>query len=93
YRAIRRELEQFDAKLAKRREIVVVTKCDLPEAAEVRDRLAQETGKPVLLISAVTGEGLNRLLGKISAVLAARDRARQRKQEELARSGDDESTD
>ncbi|GAB6167346.1 GTPase ObgE [Thermostilla marina] len=93
YRAIRRELEQFDAKLAKRREIVVVTKCDLPEAAPVRDRLAQETGKPVLLISAVTGEGLNRLLGKISAVLEARDRARRRKQQAAAGSGDDGSAD
>ncbi len=58
YRAIRNELEKFNTQLGKRIEIVVVTKAELPGAAEVRDLLATETDKPVFLISSVTGEGL-----------------------------------
>ena len=58
YRAIRNELEKFNTQLGKRIEIVVVTKAELPSAAEVRDLLATETDKPVFLISSVTGEGL-----------------------------------
>jgi GTP-binding protein len=69
YRAIRDELTQFDAELGRRQEIVVVTKADLPEAAVVRDRLAAELGREVLLISAVTGRGLNQLAGAIAAAL------------------------
>ncbi|MCA9170646.1 MAG: GTPase ObgE [Planctomycetales bacterium] len=61
YRAIRRELEQYDAELAQRPEIVVVSKAELPEAADVHARLAAELDHPVMKISAVTGENLNRL--------------------------------
>lgn len=70
YAAIREELVQYDEQLGKRPEIVVVTKCELPGASEVRDALAAQTGRGVLLISAVTGEGLNRLTHSIAAALA-----------------------
>jgi len=65
YRAIRRELELYDAKLAERPEITVVSKCELPDAEELRQRLSAELGREVLAISAVTGSGLNQLLGAI----------------------------
>jgi GTPase len=55
--------------LAARPEIVVVTKADLPGAAEVRQRLAELIGREVLLISAVTGLGLNELVGRIAKTL------------------------
>jgi GTP-binding protein len=71
FRVIRDELLQYDARLGERPEIVVVSKAELPEAAELRDRLAEIAGCDVLLISAVTGEGLNRLVQAISAALAA----------------------
>jgi GTPase len=71
FRVIRDELLQYDARLGERPEIVVVSKAELPEAAELRDRLAAIAGCDVLLISAVTGEGLNRLVQAISATLAA----------------------
>jgi GTP-binding protein len=70
YAAIREELVQYDEQLGKRPQIVVVTKCELPGASEVRDALATQTGREVLLISAVTGEGLNRLTHSIAATLA-----------------------
>jgi len=69
YRAIRTELELYSAELAGRREIVVVTKADLPQGAPVRQRLADALGVEVFLISAVTGQGLNELVGRIAQML------------------------
>jgi GTP-binding protein len=69
YRAIRAELEKYDADLGRRAEIVAVTKADLPTADEVRGKLAGELGREVLLISAVTGQGLNELVGAIAKQL------------------------
>ena len=69
YRAIRAELERYNAELGRRPEIVVVTKSDLPNGRDVRERLADITGGEVLLISAVTGQGLNALVGRIARLL------------------------
>ena len=69
YRAIRSELEMYDAELVRRPEIVVVTKADLPSARDVQERLSQALGGDVLLISAVTGQGLNDLVGRIARTL------------------------
>ena len=69
YRAIRDELEQYDEALGRRPEVVAVTKSDLPEASEVRASLAETLQREVFLISAVTGEGLNQLLGAIARAL------------------------
>ena len=71
YHAIRRELGEYNETLVARPEIVAVTKADLPEAHAVAEELAQELGREVLVLSAVTGEGLNRLVGAIAAELAA----------------------
>ena len=65
YRAIRDELEKFDPELGRRPEIVAVTKADLPDARIVHELLAEELGCRVLLMSAVTGEGLNELVAEI----------------------------
>src|SRR5687768_2944491 len=70
YFTIREELVQHDEQLRQRPEIVVVTKCELPGAGEVRDALAAASGKEVLLISAVTGQGLSELTQRIASVLA-----------------------
>ena len=58
YFTIRNELEQYAAELGTRPEIVVLTKCELPGAAEVQQRLSEATKREVLAISAATGEGL-----------------------------------
>jgi GTPase len=65
YRTIRHELQQYKAEIGSRPEIVAVTKAELPEAAEVREKLQATLGKEVLLISAVTGKGLNELISRI----------------------------
>ena len=69
YRTIRAELELHDVELGQRPEFVVVTKADLPGSGEVRQRLAETIGRDVLLISAVTGQGLNDLVGRIAQTL------------------------
>ncbi|MBR2693873.1 MAG: GTPase ObgE [Thermoguttaceae bacterium] len=69
YRTIRGELEKFDPELCEREEILVVTKADLPEAREAAERCRAELGKEPIVISAVTGEGLNLLTNKICDVL------------------------
>lgn len=73
YRTIRGELQQYKESLVQRPEIVVVTKCELPGAAELQAQLADELGREVLLISAVTGQGLNQLTNAIVRELDARD--------------------
>jgi len=62
YRAIRSEVEQYDPQLASRPEIIAVSKAELPNAEEVRELLAKETGVEVFAFSSVTGQGLDRLL-------------------------------
>ncbi len=73
YRVIRSELEQYDEQLSDRPEVVAVTKADLPEGVNVQQQLAEELGREVLLISAVTGAGLDKLVGRIAATLAVED--------------------
>ena len=65
YTQIREELRLYDASLAERPEIICVTKAELPDAATCAELLREVTGRPVFLISAVTGKGLpelNRLI-------------------------------
>ncbi len=73
YTAIRRELAEYRRQLGERPEILVVTKAELPGASELQTRLAEITGAEVLLISAVTGQGLNQLTGAIVRRLDAHD--------------------
>jgi GTP-binding protein len=65
YRAIRAELEQYDAALAERDEILAVSKCEIPSSVEVADRLREASGRPVFVISAATGQGLAELTEEI----------------------------
>jgi GTP-binding protein len=69
YRVIRAELTQYDPRLGQRPEVPVVSKAELPGAEDVRAALVAETGRDVLLISAVTGQGLNQLVTRIGQLL------------------------
>ncbi len=66
YHALREELRQYKDELARRPEVVAVTKAELPDAESVHQRLSGELDREVLLISAVTGQNLNHLIGAIS---------------------------
>src|SRR6516162_4996861 len=62
YRTIRRELELHGHALKDKPEIVAVSKSELTGSDEVRRRLEEELGRPVLSLSAVTGQGLSDLV-------------------------------
>jgi GTPase len=70
YHAIRKELREYAVPLDGRPEVLCVSKAELPGADEVRTKLAADTGKEVLLFSAVTGEGLHLLIGRVTQMLA-----------------------
>ena len=74
YRAIRDELVLYDASLGERREIVVMSKAELPGADAVRAAFAAAIGREVLGVSAVTGQGLDRLLAAVAAEMDRRQR-------------------
>jgi GTP-binding protein len=71
YQVVRRELELHSRSLADKPEVIAVSKGELTGSEEVRQRLERDLKQEVLLISAVTGQGLARLVGAISARLAA----------------------
>ncbi len=74
YRAIRRELAAYDAGLARRPEIVVLTKMDLPEAreraGETEKAIKKISRHKVVSISAPARKGLAELLREIEKKLA-----------------------
>lgn len=70
YHAIRQELELHSQELARKPEIVVMSKAELTESDDVRQRLETDLNREVLAISAVTGQGLNQLLAAVVKRLA-----------------------
>ena len=65
YHAVRRELELYSSTLAERAEIVAANKMDLPGSEEGLSRLQEELQKEVMPLSAVRGDGIRRLVGKM----------------------------
>jgi len=67
YRTIRHELATYAEELGKRPEILVISKGELPAAAEALQRFKTELGRDdILTVSAVTGAGLDRLLKRVT---------------------------
>ena len=69
YHAIRKELLGYSITLTEKPEMVCITKAELPEAEAVRQRLAEELGQDVELISAVTGQGLADVVRKAAVLI------------------------
>jgi GTPase len=69
YRQIREEMRLYDSTLIERPEIVCISKCELPDAEPAAELLSEELGRPVMQISAATGEGLTELTRRIIAAL------------------------
>ncbi len=62
YLQIREELRLYDESLAKRPELVVITKCELTDSDAASELLEERIGRTVLKISSITGKGLPQLL-------------------------------
>lgn len=74
YDAVRAELEKFDPDLAKRPEIVALSKADLTEVNESYDELAEAfsaRGIRLHKISSATRDGLREVIAEIRACLTA----------------------
>ncbi|NCZ97501.1 GTPase ObgE, partial [bacterium] len=71
YRLLRKELREYDPTLARRPFLVAANKADLPEAAEHLTSLRQAARKPVLAISAKTGQGIPDLITALRNALPA----------------------
>jgi GTPase len=70
---INRELEEYSPALAQRPQIVAVNKMDLPETAENLPRIeaaVAEAGYTVFPIAAVTGQGIDKLMQAVGAMVA-----------------------
>ena len=73
YRTINAELAAYASELAERPQIVVANKCDMPDtdiAIEVLREEVEKDGLPFFAISAVTGEGIDRLVSETARQVA-----------------------
>jgi GTP-binding protein len=82
YIAINKELALYSPELAKKPQVVALSKMDVPEAREGAKTfvkaMARRKNKPeILSISAVTGEGVDALLDAVARVLYATEAGRQ----------------
>jgi GTP-binding protein len=69
---VSRELQAYESALAKKPQLVVATKMDIPSAKEAWERFQLAIvahGFRVIAVSAVTGEGIGTLLDEISRAL------------------------
>ncbi len=73
YDVVRGELVQYSSELAGKPELVVANKADLGGREEGVVELERASGKDVLVISAVTGQGLRGLVAAIVEALEALD--------------------
>lgn len=73
YDTLRTELERFDPELAKRPEIVVISKADVTEVREEFEQIAEafeKKGIRPLLLSAVTRDGLKEVIEALARKIA-----------------------
>ena len=70
YRIIRNELEKYSDKLARKPELVIANKMDLPDAMENLDRFRKEfPNVPVVEVSAMENYGLEEMIVKLADML------------------------
>ncbi|MFM7111563.1 MAG: GTPase ObgE [Planctomycetota bacterium] len=69
YKTLRRELALHGCDLQEKPEVIAMSKSELTGSDQIRTLLQEETGLPVVAISAVTGRGLSDLVSKVCSVL------------------------
>lgn len=76
YKTIRRELRAYGGGIEKKREIVVLSKCDAADEATIAERAAilqKAARKKPLVISAVAGLGMQVVLHRLAAAVSRTD--------------------
>ncbi|MET4100833.1 GTP-binding protein [Roseovarius sp. MBR-78] len=96
YRTIIDEIEAYGAGLADKTRVTVLSKIDTldpEERAFLRDELQEASGGPVMLMSAVSGEGVAEVLRALRAEIGeSRTRRRRDSDDEIAAAQADEGT-
>ena len=70
YKVIRKELENYSEKLARKPEIIIANKMDLPDAEKNLDEFKKEfKDKMIITISAVNREGIDEMIVKLADLL------------------------
>ena len=70
YKQIRKELEKYDEKLARKAEIIVANKMDLPDAKDNLKKFKNKFPKlKVIEISAINNQGLDNMMAQIADLL------------------------
>lgn len=89
FETLNRELKLYSPELAKKPQLVVANKVDLPEARERAEQFAAQLKRkkiPVLLISSATGENVAKLIDACAeAVFGGREREKRAAQREKER--------
>lgn len=78
YQTIRNELKEYGHGIENKKEIIVLNKCDAlgPDLSQDQAKMFSDTtGKPVYLISAVSGEGVQPLLYALANAITAHKEA------------------
>lgn len=72
YKTIRKEIEQYDEKLARKPELIIANKMDLPEAKAHLEAFRKEYPKlPVVCVSAMNQTGIEDMVIKLADMLDA----------------------
>jgi GTP-binding protein len=69
YRVVREELERYSPVLARKPEVIVANKLDIPGAEEGAGEVRAECGGKVVAVSAATGKGVGDLVREIFSAL------------------------
>ena len=69
YNVINDELEKFNEKILNKPQIVIANKMDMPDAKDNLAKFKSKVDVPVYEISAITGEGLQKVVTKIADML------------------------
>ena len=70
YKVIRKEIESYNDKLAKKKEIIIANKMDLPDALDNLEKFKKEyPDKEIILLSAINNDGLDKMIVRLADLL------------------------
>lgn len=69
YITINKELEEFNKKLLKKKQIIIANKMDMPDAKKNLEKFKEKVKEPIYEISAINGQGLDKVVYSLSDIL------------------------
>lgn len=69
YITINKELENFDKKLLEKPQIIIANKMDMPDSKKNLEKFKQKVNKQIYEMSAISGEGISKILNVIADTL------------------------